>query len=111
MKYIFYENVQFFLNGLLTMNSQNVRLHNVFVPLRMARIISTVYQLDFRQVQTAIVEHSHLVFAEQRQITGVSFPNYRRRWRSGHVTFDLNIIAHPRWQMVRFQCLIQRNHR
>jgi len=52
-------------NGMtLTVHSQHMRLHNIFVALRMTRVVAGVNQLDSSQVQGSVAEHPHLILIE-----------------------------------------------
>jgi len=48
----------------LTVHSQHMRLHNIFVALCMTRVVPGVDQLDSSQVQGSVAEHPHLILIE-----------------------------------------------
>ena len=94
-------------NGVkLTVHSQHVRLHNVFVALCMTCVVAGVDQLDSSQVQGSITEHPHLILIERRKISLVASPYDGWWWSPSHVTFNLNIVPYTSRQMVHLQGLV-----
>lgn len=94
-------------NGVtLTVHSQHVRLHNIFVTLCMTRVVAGVNQLDSSQVQGSVTEHPHLILIEGCQISLVPSPYDGGRWRSSHITLNLDIVPDTGRQMVHLQGLV-----
>jgi hypothetical protein len=93
-------------------HGEHVRLHDVAVALRVARVVAGVLQLDAREVEGAVGEHVHLLVRLQRgQVGAEAAPHDRRRRRARHVALDLDVVADARRHVVHLQGLVQRHHR
>ena len=93
-------------------HGEHVRLHDVTVALRVARVVAGVLQLDAREVEGTVCEHVHLLVRLQRgQVGAEAAPHDRRRRRARHVALDLDVVADARRHVVHLQSFVQRHHR
>jgi len=94
-------------NGVtLTVHSQHVCLHNIFVALCMTRVVASMDQLDSSQVQGSVAEHPHLILIERCQISLVASPYDGRRWSSGDIALNLDVVPDTGRQVVHLQGLV-----
>lgn len=89
------------------MDRENVRLHDVLVPLCVAGVVASMDELDAREVEGAIAEHTHVVLVELAQVGAVATPHDGRRRCPRHVALDVYVVAHSRRQVVHLQSLVQ----
>ena len=86
-------------------------LDDVFVALGVAGVVSGVNETNVVDVESSVGEDFEFLFCQLSQVESVSAPHDRRRRRSSHVAFDLDIVAYSRRDLIQFQSFVQRHHR
>lgn len=93
------------------MHVKNVSLNDVFVPLGVAGVVSSVNEPNIVDVKGSIGEDFQLLFGQLSQVESVTSPDDRWSRRSRHVALDLNVVADSGRDLIQFQGFIQRHHR
>lgn len=62
MEYVFVKAIR---ECVLTVHRQNMCLHHVIVPLCMTRVVSSMLQLNPRQIEAAVAENAYVFFVQR----------------------------------------------